>query len=45
MTKKERLNRITESIIYDCKVGLLINFNPNAAKDFPDSLCPLRAPR
>jgi hypothetical protein len=32
MTKKERFNRITESIISDCKVGLLINFNPRGGK-------------
>jgi hypothetical protein len=53
MMKKERLNKITESIISGCKVGLLMNFNVKVMKDgfrrvvndFPDSLCSLRAPR
>jgi hypothetical protein len=53
MTKKESLNRITESIISGCKVGLLMNFNVKVMKDgirrmvndFPDPLCSLRAQR
>ena len=53
MMKKESLNRITESIISGCNVGLLMNFNVKVMKDgirrvvndFPDSLCSLRAQR